>query len=31
MNRFRKPGLIEYDGELRVHNSLRNIFLRESA
>jgi len=29
MNRFRKLGFIEYDGEIRVHNSLLNVFLRE--
>jgi len=28
MNRFRKLGFIEYDGEIRVHNSLLNIFLQ---
>ena len=30
MNRFRKLGFVEYDGEIRVHNSLLNIFLQES-
>ncbi len=30
MNRFRKLGFIEYNGEIRVHNSLLNIFLHES-
>jgi CRP-like cAMP-binding protein len=30
MNRFRKLGFIEYNGEIRVHNSLLNIFLQES-
>ncbi len=29
MNRFRKLGFIEYNGEIRVHNSLLNIFLQE--
>jgi len=29
MNRFRKLGFIEYDGEIRVHNSLLNIFLQD--
>jgi len=29
MNRFRKLGFIEYDEEIRVHNSLLNIFLQE--
>jgi len=28
MNRFRKLGFIEYNGEIRVHNSLLNIFLQ---
>ena len=29
MSRFRKLGFIEYNGEIRVHNSLLNIFLQE--
>ena len=29
MNRFRKLGFIEYDGEIRVHNTLLSIFLQE--
>ena len=29
MNRFRNLGFIEYDGEIRVHNTLLNIFLQE--
>ena len=29
MSRFRKLGFIEYDGEIRVHNTLLNIFLQE--
>ena len=29
MNHFRKLGFIEYNGEIRVHNSLFNIFLQE--
>jgi CRP-like cAMP-binding protein len=29
MNRFRKLGFIEYNGGIRVHNSLLNIFLQE--
>jgi CRP-like cAMP-binding protein len=29
MNRFRKLGFIEYNGEIRIHNSLLNIFLHE--
>ena len=29
MNRFRKLGFIEYDSEIRVHNTLLNIFLLE--
>jgi CRP/FNR family transcriptional regulator, cyclic AMP receptor protein len=29
MNHFRKLGFIEYNGEIRVHNTLLNIFLQE--
>jgi CRP/FNR family transcriptional regulator, cyclic AMP receptor protein len=29
MNRFRKLGFIEYNGEIRVHDPLLNIFLQE--
>ena len=29
MNKFRKLGLIEYNGELRVHSSLLNVVIRE--
>jgi CRP-like cAMP-binding protein len=29
MNRFRDLGFIEYDGRIRVHKSLLNIFLAE--
>ena len=29
MNRFRKLGFIEYNGAIRVHNSLLNIFLQD--
>lgn len=29
MNRFRKLGFIEYDGQIRVHRSLLNVFLRD--
>jgi len=29
MNRFRKLGFVEYNGEIRIHNSLLNIFLQE--
>jgi CRP/FNR family transcriptional regulator, cyclic AMP receptor protein len=29
MNRFRTMGFIEYNGGIRVHNSLLNVFLRE--
>jgi CRP/FNR family transcriptional regulator, cyclic AMP receptor protein len=29
MNRFRKLGFIEYNGKIRVHNTLLNIFLQE--
>ena len=27
MNKFRREGYIEYNGEIRVHRSLRNVFL----
>jgi CRP/FNR family transcriptional regulator, cyclic AMP receptor protein len=29
MNRFRKLGFVEYDGEIRIHSSLLNVFLHE--
>ena len=29
LNKFRKLGLIEYDGELKVHSSLLNVIVRE--
>ena len=29
MNKFRKLGFIEYNGEMRVHPSLLNVVLRE--
>jgi CRP/FNR family cyclic AMP-dependent transcriptional regulator len=29
LNKFRKLGLIEYDGELKVHSSLLNVIIRE--
>ena len=29
MNRFRKLGFVEYNGEIRIHNTLLNIFLQE--
>ncbi len=29
MNRFRKLGFVEYNGKIRVHNTLLNIFLQE--
>jgi CRP/FNR family transcriptional regulator, cyclic AMP receptor protein len=29
MNRFRKLGFIEYDGRMRVHNSLLNVILHD--
>jgi CRP-like cAMP-binding protein len=29
MNKFRKLGLIEYNGELRVHSSLLNVIVRD--
>ena len=30
MNKFRKMGLIEYNGGIKVHNSLLGIVLRDS-
>jgi len=29
MNKFRKLGLIEYNGELKVHTSLLNVIVHE--
>jgi hypothetical protein len=29
MNKFRKLGLIEYNGELKIHSSLLNTIIRE--
>jgi hypothetical protein len=29
MNRFRKLGLIEYNGRIRVHKSLLNVILHD--
>jgi hypothetical protein len=29
MNKFRKLGLIEYNGVLKVHSSLLNVVVRE--
>jgi hypothetical protein len=29
MNRFRKPGFIEYNGGLHVHSSLLNVVLHD--
>jgi CRP/FNR family transcriptional regulator, cyclic AMP receptor protein len=29
MNRFRKLGFVDYDGEIRIHSSLLNVFLHE--
>jgi CRP-like cAMP-binding protein len=29
LSRFRKLGFIEYDGRIRVHKSLLNVFLRD--
>jgi CRP/FNR family transcriptional regulator, cyclic AMP receptor protein len=29
MNKFRKLGFIDYNGELRVHSSLLNIVLHD--
>ena len=30
MNKFRKLGFIEYNGELEVHNSLLNVVLHDN-
>ena len=30
MNKFRKLGFIEYNGDLRVHNSLLNVILHDA-
>ena len=30
MNKFRKLGFIEYNGDLRVHNSLLNVILHDN-
>jgi CRP/FNR family cyclic AMP-dependent transcriptional regulator len=29
MNRFRKMGFVEYNGRIRVHNSLLNVVLHD--
>jgi CRP/FNR family transcriptional regulator, cyclic AMP receptor protein len=29
MNRFRKPGFIQYNGQIRVHKSLLNVILHD--
>ena len=29
MNKFRKLGLVEYNGDLKVHSSLLNVMIRE--
>ena len=29
MNKFRKLGFIEYDGELKINNSLLSVVLRD--
>jgi hypothetical protein len=29
MNKFRKLGFIEYNGELKVHSSLLSVILRD--
>ena len=29
MNRFRKMGLIEYNGQLRIHSALLNVILHD--
>jgi CRP/FNR family transcriptional regulator, cyclic AMP receptor protein len=30
MNKFRKLGFIQYNGELKVHNSLLNVVLHDN-
>jgi hypothetical protein len=30
MNKFRKLGLIDYDGQIVVHNSLLNVVLNDN-
>ena len=30
MNKFRKLGFIEYNGDLKVHNSLLNVILHDA-
>ena len=30
MNKFRKLGFIEYNGDLKVHNSLLNVILYDA-
>ena len=30
MNKFRRLGFIEYNGELRIHNSLLNVILHDA-
>jgi CRP-like cAMP-binding protein len=29
MNKFRRLGYIQYNGNIRVHRSLRNVFLED--
>jgi hypothetical protein len=29
MNKFRNLGLVEYNGQLKVHSSLLNVIIRE--
>ena len=29
MNKFRKLGLVEYNGQLKVHSSLLNVIIRD--
>ena len=29
MNKFRKPGLIDYNGSIEIHSSLLNVVLRD--
>jgi len=31
MNRFRKLGFIDYNGEVEIHSSLLNVVLHDSA
>jgi hypothetical protein len=31
MNKFRKPGLIDYNGSIEIRSSLLNVVLRDQA